>query len=236
MFFPTIWQVWNQDKQDMHGGPFCVRSMRAIIGNKPASVRLTISPNTKKFHSSFTSDAHNLTEGNISLIVLVCRPYFCGRCLLSGWMTVWTWWPLALMMDVSCWSEAMSREERVVRRRPHISLLQRLQSLVCVIYLKSGTLSSAYCVLSLITCDFYIFVKRRIWRMLNREIGGKNHSFIFQPNSPVHRYFKMFAVCDETLTCICYCGILLYRNRVPGYESPVRCHHIVGAFGVTSIE
>lgn len=34
---PVI-KVWNQNKQDMQGGPFCVRSMRAVIGNKPASV------------------------------------------------------------------------------------------------------------------------------------------------------------------------------------------------------
>ncbi|XP_028966352.1 vacuolar protein sorting-associated protein 11 homolog [Galendromus occidentalis] len=34
---PVI-KVWKQDKLDMQGEPFCVKSMRAIIGNKPASV------------------------------------------------------------------------------------------------------------------------------------------------------------------------------------------------------
>lgn len=32
-------KVWNQEKQDMHGEILCVKSMKAVIGLKAASVR-----------------------------------------------------------------------------------------------------------------------------------------------------------------------------------------------------
>lgn len=63
---PVI-KVWNQDKQDMHGEPLCVRTARAVIGIKPASVcAFRVNDNMTLMAVGFDDGKVLLLRGDIS--------------------------------------------------------------------------------------------------------------------------------------------------------------------------